>query len=307
MLHWKKATNSLIWLGLLLPLALFGVSVFRRPSRDAISSQPLFQGITYSRQVKQQPRPQIVHIFEVDLTAPGVEPLTTPGFPGSVANVYNEIPEETLAERTSEFIESQGVQLAVNGNFFYPFREVTPWNFRPHSGKRVNLVGIAMADGKVVSKPQEDWPSLCLRTGQATIRIEGDCDNGVHAVAGKLLMVENGIPTEKATQKIAEEAPKPYPFNIVALDATGTRLWLILSDGKQPLYAEGITLQEAIELLQELGVETALQLDGGGSTTAAINTPTGPKVLNVPTHTKIPGRQRPVANNLGFFANPIEP
>ncbi len=306
MLHWKKATNSLIWIGLLLPLVLFGVTVFRRPGRDAIASQPLFQGITYSRQAQQQPRPQIVHIFEIDLTAPGVEPLVTPGFPEAVANVYNEIPEETLAERTSEFIESQGVQLAVNGNFFYPFREVTPWNFRPRSGQRVNLVGIAMSDGKLVSKPQKDWPSLCLRTGQAEIQADGTCDNGLHAVAGQMIMVENGVPTEAAMRQIAKEAPKPYPFNIVALDATGTRLWLILSDGKQPLYAEGITLQEAVELLQDLGVETALRLDGGGSTTVAIDSPTGPKVLNVPTHTKIPGRQRPVANNLGFFARPLE-
>ncbi|MEM6253550.1 MAG: phosphodiester glycosidase family protein [Cyanobacteria bacterium P01_D01_bin.156] len=301
----KKATNSLIWLGLLAPLALYGTNIARRPHLDELAPQPLFQGITYSRRVQQQPRPQILHIIEIDLAAPGIEPLVTPGAPDTVAN--NSSTTLTQAQKTSEFVESQGVQLAVNGNFFYPFREVTPWNFYPHSGNRVNSVGIAVSDGNLVSEQLKKWPSLCFRSDWAEIRADGTCKDGLQAVAGKTLMLSNGKPTEDVKQQIAEKTPKPYPFNIAALDATGTRLWLILADGKQPLYAEGITLEESVELLQELKVDTALRLDGGGSTTVAMATDTGARILNIPIHTKIPGRQRPVANNLGFFANPLTP
>ncbi|MBX2865728.1 MAG: phosphodiester glycosidase family protein [Leptolyngbyaceae cyanobacterium MAG.088] len=308
MSQWKNVNNSLIWLGLLLPLILYGINVFRRPSRVAIAPKPLFQGITYRRQVKQTPRPHIIHIVEIDLTAPGITPLVTLGYPGAVpGDSYNRIPEETLAQRTSEFVETQGVQLAINGNFFYPFREVTPWNYGPRPGKRVNSVGIIMSEGKLVSKPEEKWPSLCLMERRAEIRADGTCEDSLQAVAGQTVLLENGEQTEAVTQRLAEEGIRPYPFNIVALDATGTQLWLIQTDGKQPFYSEGITLPEATDLLQELGVETALRLDGGGSTTMAISTPDGPKVLNVPAHTKIPGRQRPVANNLGFFAKPLVP
>lgn len=303
---WKKVTNSLIWLGLLLPFALYGLQISQRPSRSAIAPKPLFQGITYSRQIKQQPRPQTVHIVEIDLTAPGLKPLATPSQSGAVAYEGKTVPTETLAQRTSDFVETQGVQLAINGNFFYPFREVTPWNFYPHLGDGVNTIGIAMSDGKLVSPPQENWISLCLMDGQAEIRADGDCRHSLQALAGKMVVLENGAPTEAATQQIAKDGAKPYPFNIVGLDTTGTQLWLVLVDGKQPLYSEGMTMEEVLDLLQELGVETALQLDGGGSTTVAMDTPSGAKVLNVPAHTKIPGRQRPVANNLGFFAEPLE-
>ena len=94
---------------------------------------------------------------------------------------------------------------------------------------------------------------------------------------------------------------------IAALDLSGARLWLILSDGKQPLYREGVMLQEAVNLVQALGAVTAVRLDGGGSTTLAIATDTGPHILNAVIHAKVPGQERPVANHLGFFADPLQP
>ena len=161
-----------------------------------------------------------------------------------------------------------------------------------------------------------------MQQQQAVIHRGGDCQNGTQqAVAGILMLVENGQPTEAVQTQIANETPKPYPFNIAALDATGTRLWLVQTDGKQPLHSEGMTLEEVTAFIQELGVDTAVRLDGGGSTTMAIsphspnpptatstsNHTTAPQVLNVPSHAKVPTQERPVANHLGFFARPLEP
>ncbi|MBD2020680.1 phosphodiester glycosidase family protein, partial [Leptolyngbya sp. FACHB-36] len=53
-----------------------------------------------------------------------------------------------------------------------------------------------------------------------------------------------------------------------------------------------------------LGADKAVNLDGGGSTTIVVSSPTGPYALNAPIHTKIPLRERPVANHLGFYAAP---
>lgn len=77
-----------------------------------------------------------------------------------------------------------------------------------------------------------------------------------------------------------------------------------LVDGKQRFYSEGMTMAELTQFAQQLGVEAALNLDGGGSTTLAIDTRSGVKVLNAPIHTKVPMRERAVANQLGFYANP---
>ncbi|NEQ53894.1 MAG: phosphodiester glycosidase family protein [Leptolyngbya sp. SIO3F4] len=312
MFGWRKVTEGLIWLSLVLPLVLYGSYSLRRPNRKVITRQPLFQGIVYTRQVTNQPRPQITHIFEIDLTASGIEPFVTPGYAGADLSKYGLDRRETLAQKTSEFLTNQGLQLAVNANFFYKFREVSPWNYYPHSGQPVNLTGVGISDGVIVSNhdsnDKKSFPALCFAAQRAEIAGNGMCQNTTqHAVAGNLMMLENGQLTDKLKKEIASKGNKPYPFTVAALDATGTRLWLVLADGKQPLYTEGVTLGEITNLVQELGADTAVRLDGGGSTTSAIATPDGPKVLNVPIQTKVPGRERPIANHLGFFAKPLEP
>ena len=291
-------------------MGLYGAAVIHRPSRDVTFRQPLFQGIVYSRRVAERPRPQVIHVIDVDLTVPGLTPFVTPGYEGADLSKYGVDRREVLARRTSEFLTEQGLQLAVNANFFYEFREVTPWNYYPHSGQPANLVGLAISDGEIVSKLNPNGPvlpSLCFGEQRAEMRGDGTCGSGTQqAIAGNLLLLEKGQPTETVQTQIAYEGNKPYPFTVAALDTSGTRLWLVLTDGKQPLYSEGTTLGEITELVQELGADTAMRLDGGGSTTAAIATPTGPSLLNSPAHGKIPGNERPVANHLGFFAQPLD-
>ena len=314
MFGWHKVTEGLIWLGLLMPLVLYGSYSLRRPERQAITRQPLFQGIVYSRQVSNQYRPQITHIFEIDLTVSGIEPFVTPGYEGADLSKPGLDRRETLAQKTSEFLKTQGLQLAINANFFYKFREVSPWNYYPHSGQPVNLAGLVMSNGEIVSdnnsknNNNKTIPSLCFAEQRAEIHRDGTCQSTTQqAIAGNLMLLENGQQTDMVKKRIIDEGNKPYPFTVAALDAGGTRLWLVLADGKQPLYTEGMTLGEITNLVQELGADTAIRLDGGGSTTGAISTPNGPKLLNVPIQTKIPGRERPVANHLGFFAKPLEP
>lgn len=118
------------------------------------------------------------------------------------------------------------------------------------------------------------------------------------AIAGNLMLLENGQPTEDVQTQIVYEGIKPYPFNIAALDAMGTRLWLVQVNGKQPLYSEGMTLGEVTTVVQSVGADTAIRSDGGGSTTVAIQTGSNPlptmgtgqtkisRVLNMPSHGK---------------------
>ncbi len=50
------------------------------------------------------------------------------------------------------------------------------------------------------------------------------------------------------------------------------------------------------------GAHDAIELDGGGSATlAGRDAQERPCLLSRPVHTKIPGRQRPVANHLGLI------
>jgi hypothetical protein len=47
---------------------------------------------------------------------------------------------------------------------------------------------------------------------------------------------------------------------------------------------------------------TAINLDGGGSSTLVIENVQGrPQILNAPIHASIPGVERPVGNHLGVW------
>lgn len=78
MSRWRHLKTGLLWLAFLLPIVLYGSTLWRRPNPTEINRQPLFQGIVYSRRTREQPRPNVIHIIDIDLTAAGLRPLVTP-------------------------------------------------------------------------------------------------------------------------------------------------------------------------------------------------------------------------------------
>lgn len=294
---WMAAGTSL----LVLPLLLYGELYFRRPAR-VNQERTLFRGIVYKRDVRVSPRPLVIHIVSIDLTAPGIKVQVTSGTP-TVGNEKN--PTEINALTTSEFIKKFNLQLAINASFFYIFREVTPWDYYPHSGNRANVVGEAIANGTRYSEIEPNFPALCFNSSNlAQIFPKGECPkNTVHGVAGNQLLIAQGKPVKLNLAKSGDQY-KPYARVAVAIDQQGKKLWLIAVDGKQPLYSEGVTTPELTQIILDLGAHTALNLDGGGSTTLVAATDNQPNLLNSPIHTKLPMRERPVANHLGFSALP---
>jgi exopolysaccharide biosynthesis protein len=89
----------------------------------------------------------------------------------------------------------------------------------------------------------------------------------------------------------------------VALDERERTMLLMVVDGRQPNYSEGVTIAELADIMIEYGGYTALNMDGGGSTTLVIEGEDGePLILNSPIHHHIPGQERPVGNHLGIYA-----
>jgi hypothetical protein len=85
-----------------------------------------------------------------------------------------------------------------------------------------------------------------------------------------------------------------HPRTAVGWDRDSRRLLLVVVDGRQQ-HSRGLTLLELAELLQGLGAEDALNLDGGGSSTMVARRPTGRvRVVSSPSG----GVQRAVPNGL---------
>lgn len=278
-----------------MPIVAYGLPHFSRPDRTP-ETRSLFQGIDYRREVRSLPRPIVIHIVTIDLAASEVRAFVTPGTAtGNPADTT-----EVHARTTSAFLSEFKLKLAINANFFYHFREETPWDYFPHTGDRVNVVGQATSDGHTYSVPEPEWAAVCFAAQRAQIA-ESPCPTGTtQAVAGNEVLIRAGQPVARSTP--SEQSAKSYPRSVVAIDASGQKLWLILVDGKQRLYSEGMTIAELTELVLQLGADSALNLDGGGSVTLAVVTPSGPKILNSPIQNKIPMNERPIANHLGFYA-----
>lgn len=259
-----------------------------RPLPEPVT-RPLFRGITYTREIRRSPRLAIVHLVTVKVGTPGLRFIVTPGDPDK--------PEPLGARTPSDFLREHHVQLAINGDFFAPWHSNGPFDYYPHRGDPVHPLGFAAADGVVYGRDRGD--------ARATLRITRDqrpsftlpLDQAYAAVSGETLLVD-GQP------RLGTRHPGgPEPRTAVGLDRDEATLFILVADGRQPHYSEGLETGEVAATLLRLGAWNAVNLDGGGSTALVIESASGtPEVLSTPIHTRIPGRERPVANHLGIHA-----
>ena len=123
-----------------------------------------------------------------------------------------------------------------------------------------------------------------------------------NAVSGNVLFLAKGKITAEALASGYNDTLQPR--RAVALDQAGRLLMLFVIDGRQPNYSEGVTLAELGQIIIGCGGDTALNLDGGGSSTLVRQAQSGqPIILNSPIDNNIPGRERPVANHLGLYVS----
>ncbi|MBL8240504.1 MAG: phosphodiester glycosidase family protein [Bryobacterales bacterium] len=261
-------------------LALNAADVVTRP----------FVGVTHTHRAALG-----LHVVSVDLRARGIR-VTLSG-PGGT--------RETIRRTTPDFMESVGAQVAINAHFFLPY---------PSEEADADVIGLAASEGVVYSWFERPTQAYALVAAAPAIHIDrfnrasviDDAWPGVlwTAVAGSAQIVTGGRVTIPAYAPLGALTPGEY---------TNTRSWYAvrtartvigLSRDRRRLVlvtAEKMDLPAlAAVLVRDFGVYEALNLDGGGSTTLAMeNGRTGVgEVLNSPTG----GRPRRVASSLAVFA-----
>lgn len=118
-------------------------------------------------------------------------------------------------------------------------------------------------------------------------------------VGGWPIIVRDSTVTRAADSAGATFAPVRHPRTAVGLANNGRELILVVVDGRQKPYSDGMTLRELAELLRSLGASQALNLDGGGSSTFVLadsTAPNGLRIMNRPSD-KV---ERAVANALAI-------
>lgn len=287
----------------LLSLASFG---FASETRRA---EP-FLGVTHFQVIQspqdskppQLPRPVVVNILEIDMTAPGVRLEMSPG--------NGEAPGEITRETTRSFVDRIGAQIGINVGFYD-----TRANY---GGLNTDLVHLAASNGDVYSPANgEEWVFDVTRDGKPRIaKADGTnattvAGRAVHnAAGGNQPMLVGGkvvAPPESAYTKALN------PHTAVGVSRDGKKVYLMTVDGRQNGYSEGMRTDEMAEMLLQFGAWDAVNFDGGGSTTLVIddspNQTQDARVLNSPSDNASPtkpGSERVVANSLAVFATPRE-
>lgn len=128
-----------------------------------------------------------------------------------------------------------------------------------------------------------------LRVGQR-IRIENRMSADARvAVGGSVQLLRNGA-------VVTTDDGELHPRTAIGIDRDLRLLHLVVVDGRSAS-SKGQTLLQLANLLRSLGDEAALNLDGGRSSTMAVQDEAG--LLGV-RNTPADGTERPVPNGLGF-------
>ncbi len=297
--RWHSRWRRVIGISLLLvagcpfTLGAYQVACLYSPHPEP-TSERLFLGVQYIREVIKEPHSAVVHILRVDLSTDGVEVLVTPP----------DDPTSKLPLRrktTSRFLREYGVQAAVNGSNHFPFERGLASIQDRIAQSPAGVIGGAASSGVQYGEPSTHYPILHIGPdNRATI--EKNKPRPWHnAIAGIKHFIIDGKPIHLG-KNLAR-----HPTTTVGIDRTGRILFLVVVDGRQAPYSIGLDRRELTQLLQRHGVYNALSLDGGGSSTMVVESPNGgARTLNRPINANIPGLQRAVGNHLGIRARRID-
>lgn len=286
-----KRETTLLFLLALMILPLAAQQTTERP----------FRGVVHITRQLTVPRAVTLHIVTVDLTDPGVHlKLTAPG--GT---------RETIRETTLAFMKREGAQIAINGHFFLPF---------PSTDLNADVIGLAASEGNVYSSCEVPSQSYAIvanapainfdRLNRATIVRCSDGNSALwNVLAGSAQIITNGVVTiplyrdeknpEGQLTPNAEYSNQRSWYDLTrARSAIGlTRnvqllVLLVVEAAGQNAETSGMTVGEVAHLLlTDYAVYNAINLDGGGSTSLALD---GRMVTS---------GNREVASSLAIFAD----
>ncbi|MBI3469809.1 MAG: phosphodiester glycosidase family protein [Candidatus Solibacter usitatus] len=295
------------------------LAVILRLAEGAETVEHPYLGVTLIRRTETEPRSLNMKIVRVDLTAPGIRFRLTPSS-GT---------RETVRVTTLDFLNEQGAQVAINGHFFLPF---------PSSDLNASAIGLAASDGDVYSAFEAPVQSYALVANAPALNIDRANRVGIvhadpsfpdgkhvlekvalwNAVAGSAQIVTEGartIPAYAGAQNLAGLLTPGGPGNYTnahswydlanartAIGFTQDRRALVLFTVDNAGGSRGMTVAEVADLLiRDYAVFNALNLDGGGSTTLAMQDPITHlgRIMNASSDNP---QGRAVASNLAVFA-----
>ena len=230
-------------------------------------------GITYTLQESTEPIPNKIHVLRINLALNKVKPKV-----GLGPDPDGDGPAEVSLTDPRKLASSPSVVAFVNTN---------PWDSFPnaegrknrnwYSGQPVDIHGLAGSEGKMRSTMAPSNTSVWFDTkGKVHFGHQAE-DKVQEATTGFQLILSRGKLT-------VGKGGARHPRTAIGADEKGKILWLVVVDGRQRHYSEGMNMYELATVMKELGCWTATNMDGGGSSIMGLVDKTDKlKVINRPS------------------------
>ena len=213
-------------------------------------------GLQYRLQELTEPRPNRVHVLHVDLADGKTRPAVVVG-----ADPDGDGPAEAALTDPRTLAGDPSVLAFVNTNPWDSFPDAKGnKNHHWFEGQPVDIEGLAVSGGRVRSPDQDGRPSVWIdRSGRLRL---GDGPDGAPVLEGmggfQQIVREGAV--------IASPGGAVHPRTAIGVGRDGSVMWLVVVDGRQEGYSEGMNVHELGRIMRELGCWHAVNMDGGGST-----------------------------------------
>ena len=277
-----------------------------RPSALAPSALPFAVDTILSQQVRpgvqhhylySRTGPWAIHVLDVRLDR-CYTALAVKGAPGAVGRARTSDLMRTLAE-------TRDVVGGVNADFFLFTPPGVPTGAHV-SGGRVITPPVNRPVFAIDSAGRPHIVTLSVRGGgtfavddTALAHVSLAPFHPMEAVGGRPLLARDSVmDTHVDSAGGVSFASSRHPRTAVGIASEGRRLLLVVVDGRQAPYSDGMTLRELATLMLALGARDALNLDGGGSTALVYADPDSAHALRVANRPSDATGERPVGNAL---------
>ena len=158
-------------------------------------------------------------------------------------------------------------------------------NRRWFAGQPVDISGLASSSGRIRSASQSHGASVWF-DGTGRLRLGVAPGEGqeqpeetrlTEGMAGFSLIMKEG-------KVVVGEGGAVHPRTSIGVDRTGRIAWLVVVDGRQRGFSEGMNLHELALTMKKLGCWDAMNMDGGGSSVMGLVNEAGEmQVFNSPS------------------------
>jgi hypothetical protein len=218
-------------------------------------------GLEYELQTTETPRINRIHVLKLDLSRDKIK--LAPVIP---ADPDGEGPADSTLTNPFKLAAEQSVIAFVNTN---PWRGMVDPNTKEEDknwreGQFVDVIGLAVSDGNNRSHTEENSVAVWMDAqGMVHIGNESADALAVEGTAGFKQILTDGVIGSGLDERLA-------PRTSIGLSKDAKTMWIVVVDGRQEKYSEGVNCTELATTMRDLGCWNAVNMDGGGSSIMAL-------------------------------------